>query len=182
MSADGGCIMVVVVDWRLFINQDPLVLGGRPVFSGTRIPVDLVLRKLADGVETDVILQDYPELTEESVRDTRLISRSTPDRWSLRRDPSEIPPRRERRGPYAEPSERRWRAVSERRILLTRDLDFGEIVFQLGIRCPVILFRFAGQDFASRARAIDGLMAARGDDLGTSFVVLDERSARLRPL
>ena len=47
---------------------DPLVLGGRPVFSGTRIPVDLVLRKLADGVETDVILQDYHELTEESVR------------------------------------------------------------------------------------------------------------------
>ena len=75
-----------------------------------------------------------------------------------------------------------WRAVSERRILLTRDLDFGEIVFQLGIRCPVILFRFASQDFASWARAIDGLVAARGDDLGTSFVVLDERSARLRPL
>lgn len=75
-----------------------------------------------------------------------------------------------------------WRAVSEQRILLTRDLDFGAVVFQVGIRCPVILLRFVSQDLASWAEAIDGLIAVRGDGPGTSFVVLDERSARLRPL
>lgn len=60
--------MVLMVDWRLCITQDPLVLGGKPVFAGTRIPVELVLHKLADGVEIDVLLQDYPELTEAFVR------------------------------------------------------------------------------------------------------------------
>jgi uncharacterized protein (DUF433 family) len=60
--------MFFMVDWRSCITKDPLVLGGKPVFAGTRIPVDLVLHKLADGVDVDVILEDYPELTEESVR------------------------------------------------------------------------------------------------------------------
>lgn len=49
------------------ISVDPMVMRGKPVISGTRITVELVLQMLAQGESTDWILQNYPNLTKENV-------------------------------------------------------------------------------------------------------------------
>ena len=51
------------------IIVDPEILGGKPIFAGTRIPVYLVLELLASGLTENKILKDYyPHLTKESIR------------------------------------------------------------------------------------------------------------------
>ncbi len=44
------------------IVRDPGILGGRPVFRGTRIPVEVLFDNLAEGLTLDEILQAYPTL------------------------------------------------------------------------------------------------------------------------
>ena len=51
------------------IEIDPKKLGGKPVIKGTRIPVYLILEMLANGMDIREILKEYPELTEEDIRD-----------------------------------------------------------------------------------------------------------------
>ncbi len=41
---------------------------GKPVVKGTRIPVDLILRKLGEGASEDDLLDAYPRLTLEDIR------------------------------------------------------------------------------------------------------------------
>ena len=41
---------------------------GKPVIKGTRITVELLMRKLADGFTVDDILEMYPHLTLEQVQ------------------------------------------------------------------------------------------------------------------
>ena len=50
------------------ITMAPGVMQGKPVIRGTRITVDLILRKLAEGASDDDILDAYPHLTIEDVR------------------------------------------------------------------------------------------------------------------
>lgn len=45
---------------RIVVN--PKVMAGKPVIKGTRIPVEQVLRLLAQGLSFDEILKDYPHL------------------------------------------------------------------------------------------------------------------------
>jgi uncharacterized protein (DUF433 family) len=51
------------------IEIDPRKLGGKPVIKGTRISVYLILEMLASGMSIEEILKEYPELTEEDVRE-----------------------------------------------------------------------------------------------------------------
>jgi len=44
------------------IVRDPDILGGCPVFRGTRVPVDVLFDNLADGLTLDEILRAYPTL------------------------------------------------------------------------------------------------------------------------
>ncbi len=46
-------------------TTDPNVMGGRLVFRGTRIPVDVLFENLADGLSLDEILDTYPSLNRE---------------------------------------------------------------------------------------------------------------------
>ena len=48
------------------IVSDPEVMLGKPVVAGTRIPVELVLRKLSQGASVEE-LDGYPRLTREDV-------------------------------------------------------------------------------------------------------------------
>jgi uncharacterized protein (DUF433 family) len=41
---------------------DPEILGGTPVFAGTRVPVAVLFENLADGLSLDEILDSYPTL------------------------------------------------------------------------------------------------------------------------
>lgn len=50
---------------RQLVTSDPEIMGGTPVFKGTRIPVDLVADMLAQGATADEILEGYPTLNEE---------------------------------------------------------------------------------------------------------------------
>jgi uncharacterized protein (DUF433 family) len=43
--------------------SDPGVMGGRLVFRGTRIPVEVLFENLADGMSLDDILDAYPGLS-----------------------------------------------------------------------------------------------------------------------
>jgi uncharacterized protein (DUF433 family) len=48
------------------IEMNPDVMGGKPVVRGTRIPVELVLRKLGAGMSPETILADHPRLTHDA--------------------------------------------------------------------------------------------------------------------
>jgi uncharacterized protein (DUF433 family) len=50
------------------ILADTKILTGKPVVSGTRIGVDLVVELLAAGWSHAQILASYPHLTEEDIR------------------------------------------------------------------------------------------------------------------
>ncbi len=50
------------------IETKPEVMLGKPVLKGTRIPVELIVRKLGEGASVDDLLDAYPQLTEETVR------------------------------------------------------------------------------------------------------------------
>jgi uncharacterized protein (DUF433 family) len=49
------------------IDINPAVMFGKPVIRGTRITVELMLRKLAGGMTIDEILKDHPHLTSDDI-------------------------------------------------------------------------------------------------------------------
>ncbi|HKF36826.1 MAG TPA: DUF433 domain-containing protein [Ktedonobacteraceae bacterium] len=50
------------------IEADPSIMAGKPVIQGTRITVELIQDKLAEGQTVEQILEDYPHLTQEGIR------------------------------------------------------------------------------------------------------------------
>jgi uncharacterized protein (DUF433 family) len=50
---------------RIEVNPD--IMDGKPVVRGTRVPVELVLRKLGAGMLPEAILVDHPRLTLEDI-------------------------------------------------------------------------------------------------------------------
>lgn len=49
------------------IVRDPEILGGRPVFRGTRVPVEVLFENLEDGLTIDEIIASYPSLNKADV-------------------------------------------------------------------------------------------------------------------
>jgi uncharacterized protein (DUF433 family) len=50
------------------IEIDPQVMLGKPVIRGTRIPVELILRKLSEGATEAELIDAYPCLTREDIQ------------------------------------------------------------------------------------------------------------------
>ena len=50
------------------IQSDPSIMMGKPVVTGTRITVELVLEKLAAGETVEQLLEAHPRLTKEGVQ------------------------------------------------------------------------------------------------------------------
>jgi uncharacterized protein (DUF433 family) len=50
------------------IEVNPKVMLGKPVVRGTRIPVELILRKLSEGAREPDLLDAYPRLTREDIQ------------------------------------------------------------------------------------------------------------------
>ena len=56
-----------MIDWTLHLESDPEKLFGKPVIINTRIPVDLILEKLAVGDTIDDLLDAYPGITRDDI-------------------------------------------------------------------------------------------------------------------
>jgi len=53
---------------REWIEINPQISLGKPVIKGTRIPVELIVRKLGEGGTIEDILDGYPNLSKDAVR------------------------------------------------------------------------------------------------------------------
>ncbi len=49
------------------IVSDQEIMIGKPVIKGTRITVELILKKLSEGMSMDELIQAYPHLTREDI-------------------------------------------------------------------------------------------------------------------
>jgi uncharacterized protein (DUF433 family) len=45
------------------INRDPEILGGVPVFSGSRVPIAILFEYLEAGENLDEFLDNYPSVS-----------------------------------------------------------------------------------------------------------------------
>ncbi len=57
---------------RITVNSEQM--GGMPCVRGLRIPVATVVSMLADGMTTEEILTDYPDLEQEDIRQSLLFA------------------------------------------------------------------------------------------------------------
>src|SRR5262245_35039069 len=59
-------VLLVALTDRIEIN--PKIMLGKPVIRGTRIPVELIVRKIGEGATERDLLDAYPGLSLESIR------------------------------------------------------------------------------------------------------------------
>ena len=55
------------MQWKNHIEVNPNVLVGKPVIKGTRISVELILDRFADGWTMETVLESYPHLSRDDV-------------------------------------------------------------------------------------------------------------------
>jgi len=60
-----------------WIDVNPEVMRGKPVIKGTRIPVELVVRKLGEGASVSDLLEGYPNLTKQAIHAALLYAADT---------------------------------------------------------------------------------------------------------
>lgn len=53
---------------KSLIVSDPAVMMGKPVVTGTRVTVELIIEKLASGENVAQIISAHPRLTEAAIR------------------------------------------------------------------------------------------------------------------
>jgi uncharacterized protein (DUF433 family) len=56
------------MNWKTHISSDPTIMFGKTVIKGTRIPVELILKKLAAGYQTEELLKAYPKITAKDIQ------------------------------------------------------------------------------------------------------------------
>ncbi len=56
------------MDWQQHIERAPGVMLGKPVFRGTRITVEFVLERLAQGARPEDLVRSHPHLTADHVK------------------------------------------------------------------------------------------------------------------
>ena len=59
------------------ITVDPNILGGTPVFRGTRVPVDALLTNLEAGVSIDEFVANFPTVSRDQVLEILKFSHAT---------------------------------------------------------------------------------------------------------
>ncbi len=57
-----------MVNWQDHITTNPEVLLGKPIIKDTRISIEFILERLANGWSTDQLLENYPRLTSEDLK------------------------------------------------------------------------------------------------------------------
>ena len=49
------------------ITSNPGIMLGKPIIKGTRVTVELILKKLSEGMVTEEILEAYPHLKKQDI-------------------------------------------------------------------------------------------------------------------
>jgi len=57
-----------MIDWQDRIHSDPGILLGKPVVKGTRLSVEFILERLANGWTEQEVLDNYPRLMKEDIQ------------------------------------------------------------------------------------------------------------------
>jgi len=50
---------------KIIVNQK--ILNGKPIFQGTRIPVEIILDFLTQDYSSEEIIKEYPRLTKDDI-------------------------------------------------------------------------------------------------------------------
>jgi uncharacterized protein (DUF433 family) len=66
------------------IELNPRVCNGKPVIKGTRIPVTMLLERIAAGEPWGKIIGNYPELTHEDIQAALLYARALLENTDLK--------------------------------------------------------------------------------------------------
>lgn len=74
------------------IVSNPEILGGKPVITGTRISVELILDRVASGMSVKDILKDYPHLTSKQIQAAISYARNLVIRKSFNRKETHTEP------------------------------------------------------------------------------------------
>ena len=56
------------MNWQDYIERDPNVMLGKPVFKGTRLTVEFILERLGQGATSEELLENYEGLRPEHIR------------------------------------------------------------------------------------------------------------------
>ena len=67
------------MNWQDYIEEKPGVMMGKPVFKGTRITVEHVLRELGGGTSEGDLFKAHPRLTAEHLRAALLYAAALVD-------------------------------------------------------------------------------------------------------
>jgi uncharacterized protein (DUF433 family) len=62
------------LEWHNYIEQRPGVMTGKPVFKGTRLTVEHVMRELGRGMNRKTLLASHPRLTPKHLRAAKLYA------------------------------------------------------------------------------------------------------------
>jgi uncharacterized protein (DUF433 family) len=84
---------------RRIVVSDPEILGGNPVFRGTRVPVHMIAELAAQGSNPAELIESYPRLTAEMIGLAPIYAAAYPLRGARRKLPwrDQQPIRRGRR-------------------------------------------------------------------------------------
>jgi len=55
------------MNYKTHIERNPEIMLGKPIIKGTRITVELLIRKLAGGFSVEELLISYPNLTKAQI-------------------------------------------------------------------------------------------------------------------
>ena len=59
------------------VESRPEIMLGKPVIKGTRIPVELIVRKLGEGASAEDLLAGYPNLKKEDIQAALIYAADT---------------------------------------------------------------------------------------------------------
>jgi uncharacterized protein (DUF433 family) len=62
------CIKYQDMDWQNYIVSDKNILLGKPTVKGTRLSVEFIIDRLANGWTEQQLLENYPRLSKEALR------------------------------------------------------------------------------------------------------------------
>jgi uncharacterized protein (DUF433 family) len=57
----------MIMGYNKYIVRDPGIMLGKPIIKGTRITVELIMRKLAGGFTIENLISCYPHLNKEQI-------------------------------------------------------------------------------------------------------------------